>query len=481
VAKEPAYEQLAVLLAEQAEVLAGQVALIAEQTATIARLEERVAELQRQLGRNSRNSSAPPSKDPLDAPPRGQRKGSGRKPGKQPGAPGSALRLVEDPDEVVHHEPACCAGCGAGLGAADDAGVIRRQVHDIPEVTTRVVEHRLHRRACACGTTTTATGPDGLPAAPASYGSNLRALAVYLVVFQHVPVERAAQCIADVTGAHVSTGWVTSVVTATAAELADTEATIKALIIASALLHVDETSTNVAGRKCWLHVACTDALTAYYRHESRGRVAVNAFGVLPNFHGTLVHDALSVYDVSAYPDMFHALCGAHIARELTAAIEAHPEQAWPGVASDALHGLNTAAHTARDAGLDTIPAEVADPLLKAWRHPILVGLATEPRRPGRKQTKTRNLLERLHERDEEVLRFARDLTVPFTNNLAERDLRPTKTQLKISGSHRSATGAENWLRIRGYISTMRKNGINVMTGLRDAINSKPWTPDFATS
>jgi transposase len=323
VAEVPTYEQLVLLVAEQA--------------ATIARLEERVAELERQLGRNSRNSSTPPSKDPLGAPARGRAKGPARKPGRQPGAPGSALRLVEDPDVVVEHEPACCAGCGAGLDGAGDAGMIRRQVHDIPEVSARVVEHRLHRRACRCGTTTTATGPDGLPAAPASYGPNLRAFAVYLVVFQHVPVERAAQCIADVTGAHVSTGWVTSVVTATAEELIDTEAMIKALIVAAHLIHVDETSTNVAGKKCWLHVACTDALTAYYRHDSRGRVAVDAFGVLPEFHGTLVHDCLSVYDVSAYPDMAHALCGAHIARELTAAAETHPGAAWPGAALDALH------------------------------------------------------------------------------------------------------------------------------------------------
>lgn len=469
----PTYEQLVLLVADQAAVLA-------EQAATIARLEERVADLERQLGRNSRNSSTPPSKDPLDAPARAARKGSRRKPGKQPGAPGAALRTVEDPDVVIEHEPSCCAGCGAGLAAAADAGAIRRQVHDVPEVSVRVTEHRLRRRRCACGTTTTATGPDGLAGAPASYGANLRALAVYLVVFQHVPVERAAQCIADVTGAHVSTGWVASVVSATAEELIGTEATIKALIVAAALVHVDETSTNVAGRKCWLHVACTDALTAYHRHDSRGRVAVDAFAILPAFTGTVVHDSLSVYDVAAYPNMVHALCGAHIARELLAAAETHPAQAWPVAALDALHGLNTAAHAARTAGQDAIPTGIAEPLLKAWKHAILVGLAAQPRRPERKQTKTRNLLERLRDRDDQVLRFARDLAVPFTNNQAERDLRPTKTQLKISGCHRSAAGAENWLRIRGYISTMRKNGVNVMTGLRDAINGKPWTPDFAT-
>ncbi len=462
-AEVPAYEQLA--------------ARVAEQAATIARLEERVAELERQLDRNSRNSSVPPSKDPLDAPPRPPRAKGGRKPGKQPGAPGSALRLVDLPDAVIEHRPRSCRGCGAGLRGAADAGLTRRQVHDIPTVGVRVTEHRLHRRRCACGCITTADAPVGVNA-PVTYGPNLRALAVYLVVFQHVPVERAALLIADVTGAEVSTGWVSSTVAATAEELVEVEAMIRTLITLAHVLHADETSTSIAGDTWWLHVASTGNLTAYHLDPSRGRKAVTAFGILPGYTGIAVHDALSVYD--DYPKAIHALCGAHIARELTAAAETHPDQAWPNAALDALFGLNDAAHTARDKGLHEIPPEVADALHKDWRHAVLVGLAAHPRAPGRKQAKTRNLLERLRQRDEQVLRFARDLSVPFTNNQAERDLRPAKTQLKISGCHRSETGARAWLRIRSYISTARKNSINVLHALRDAINGNPWKPVPAT-
>jgi len=459
VAEFPTYEQLA--------------ALVAEQAATIARLEERVAELQRQLGRNSRNSSTPPSKDPLDAPIRPTRGKAGRRPGKQPGSPGSALRLVEDPDEVVEHRPDACGGCGSGLRRAADAGVVRRQVHDIPEVSARVVEHRLHRRRCACGHVTTATAPAGVNA-PVCYGPNLRALAVYLVVFQHVPVERAALLIADVTGAKVSTGWVSGAVAATAEDLVDVEALIKTLLVLAHVLHVDETSTSIAGKGWWLHVACTERLTAYRLHPSRGRVAVNAFGILPDYTGIAVRDALSVYD--GYPNAVHALCGAHLARELAAAAETHPDHAWPAAALDALHGLNTAAHAARAAGRTRIPTKTARRLRKEWKHAVLVGLAANPRAEGRKQSKTRNLLERCRDREVEILRFATDLTVPFTNNQAERDLRPTKTQLKISGCHRSETGANAWLRIRGYISTARKNDINVLDALRGAITGNPWKP-----
>lgn len=454
--------------------VSAQAATIAELTATVAAQAERIADLEQRLGQNSRNSSRPPSSDALDTPPRSLRKKTGRRPGKQPGSPGAALRRVDDPDEVVEHVPSSCTGCGVDLAEAAAAGVVRRQVHDIPDVTIRVVEHRLHRRRCGCGCGTVAQAPAGV-SAPVAYGPNLRALAVYLVVFQHVPVERAATLIADVTGAGCSTGWVSGVLAATAEALADVEKLIKTLVVLAQLVHVDETSLNVGGGKQWLHVACTRTLTAYHLHSSRGRAAVEQFGVLPGFTGTAVHDALSVYD--GYPGATHALCGAHIARELVAAAETHPDRDWPTAALDALFGLNDAAHASRERGLRRIPAQTLDPLLDRWRHAILCGLSTHPRRDGRKQSTTRNLLERLRDRDQQVLRFARDpATVPFSNNQAERDLRPVKTQIKISGCHRSDTGARAWLRVRGYISTARKNRINVLDALRDAIIGTPWTP-----
>ena len=380
---------------------------------------------------------------------------------------------TSDPDEVIDHVPQACGGCGSDLTGAAALGVVRRQVHDIPTITPVVVEHRLHRRRCGCGTTTTAAAPAGVGAA-AVYGPNLRALAVYLLVFQHIPVARAQALIADLTGAHPSTGWISSQLVAVAEVLVDVEKLIKTLIVLAHVIHVDETTSNINGVRWWLHVACTDTLTAYHLHPSRGRAAVTEFDVLPAFRGTVVHDALSVYD--AYPGARHALCGAHISRELVAAGEADPDQAWPAQALRARHGLNTAAHHARDQQLPAIPPETAQPLLDSWRHALLVGLAEHRRVPGRRQSKTRNLLERLRDRDDQVLLFARDLSVPFTNNQAERDVRPTKTQMKISGCHRSDTTAKAWLRVRGYISTVRKHGDNILDALRDAITGNPWKP-----
>ena len=442
--------------------------------AEVVGLRAEVVELRRRLDRNSRNSSQPPSGDgPAVAPRRARREGSGRRAGKQPGAPGSTLVLVDDPDEIVDHLPTACGGCGTDLARATPAGHVRRQVHDIPEITTRVVEHRLHRRRCGCGRVNTAQAPSGV-GAPAQYGPNLRALACYLLVFQHVPAERTALALAEVCGARVSVGWVAGVLTPVAAALADVEKLIKTLITLAHVVHVDETSSNINGARWWLHVGATDRFTAYHLHRSRGRAAVAEFGILPGYRGVAVHDALSVYD--AYPDATHALCGAHLARELTAAVEAHPKEIWPAQAIEALLGLNNAAHHARDQAMSVIPPEIADPLHHRWQHAILCGLATHRAVPGRKQTKTRNLLTRLRDRDEQVLGFARDLTVPFTNNQAERDLRPVKTQLKISGCHRSETRAREWLTIRGYISTVRKHGHDVLTALRAAITGNPWTP-----
>jgi transposase len=462
-------EQLLVVVAEQAKV-------VEQQALQIEALAKQVAELTRLLKQNSGNSSLPPSSDRGKKPVGQQRRrGSGRKPGKQPGAPGSTLEMVADPDEVIEHVPAACTGCGDDLHDAEPAGVVVRQVRDVPLVKVRVTEHRMHKRACGCGAVTTAPAPAGVDG-PACYGPNLRAIAVYLVVYQHVPVERAVQLIADLTGAAPSTGWVSAQIARAADALGDVEALIKTLITLAAVIGVDETSINIAGTAHWLHVARTDTLTAYHCHESRGRKAVNQFGILPAYPGTVVHDALSVYD--CYPAT-HALCGAHLIRELTAAAQAHPDQHWQAQARSALAELADLAAQARADGLTSIPRRKAAKPLQLYRHGVLVGLAEHPRADGRKQTKTRNLLERMRDREAEILRFTKDLNVPFTNNGSERDLRPIKTQLKISGCHRSVTSAGNWLRVRGYISTVRKNGADVLTAIRDAITGNPWTPAMA--
>lgn len=456
-------------------------ARVAQLEAENAALRTENTELKRRLGQNSRNSSRPPSTDgPEQAPPpRSLRRKTGRNPGKQPGTQGFSLSLVDDPDVVVDHVPHSCGRCGSDLDRAAVIAVSRHQVRDVPPVSVTVTEHRIQSRRCRCGCVTSADRPTGVPRAPAGYGPNLRAWVVYLLVFQHVPVARVAEMIADLAGVRPSTGWICGVLGTVAAGLADVETVIRTLLTAAHILHVDETGIKVTGARWWLHVAATDTLTTYQVDSSRGRAAINTLDVLPGFTGTAVHDCWSSYD--GYPDATHALCGAHIARELVAAAETHPAQHWPSQAVDALFALNTAAHEARDQRQSRIPPDIADPQLWRWRQAILVGLSEHPRRPGRKQSKTRNLLERLRDRETDVLRFAHDLAVPFTNNQAERDLRPAKTQMKISGTHRSAAGAKAWARVRGYVSTARKHGISAYDAILTAVTGNPWTPTLPST
>ncbi|MBE1495344.1 transposase [Amycolatopsis lexingtonensis] len=375
---------------------------------------------------------------------------------------------MKNPDTIVDHTPSACAGCGAGLRRTDRAGVIRRQVVDLPPVRPAVTERHLHRLRCGgCHRVTTAPGP-AEATAPACYGPNVTALAVYLLTYQHMPVARTAQLLADLMGLPVSTGWVAGVLTPVAAQLDGFAQQVEDALRAAPVAHFDETGIRVAGKNWWLHVV----LTAYLPHRQRGGEAMDEFGILTYFRGVAVHDGLMSYEDFGRK---HARCNAHHLRELDAAGEAHPEYAWPRIAITTLEQLNTAAHTARDAGQATIPAHIVDPLLSRFVRTINVGLLLHPPDRGRKQSKTRNLLVRLRDYQHQVLLFARDLTVPFTNNQAERDLRLIKAQLKISGGWRTPHGAHAWLRVRSYISTARKNG-HVITALRDAITGNPWLP-----
>jgi transposase len=351
--------------------------------------------------------------------------------------------------------------------------MIRRQVVDLPPVRPSVTEHRLHRLRCrACDQVTTATAP-AEATAPACYGPNVTALAVYLLTYQHIPVARTAQLLADLMGLPVSTGWVAGVLPPVAAQLEGFAARVEDAVRAAPVSHFDETGIRIEGKNWWLHVACTPRLTAYLPHRQRGGEAMDEFGVLTSFRGVAVHDGLMSYQDFGRN---HARCNAHHLRELVAASEAHPEHTWPTIAFKTLEALNTAAHAARDAGQDAIPAHIVDPLISRFVRTIHLGLLLHPPDRSRKQSKTRNLLVRLRDYQHQVLLFARNLQVPFTNNQAERDLRMIKAQLKISGGWRTPHGAHAWLRVRGYISTTRKNGLHLITALRDAITGNPWLP-----
>jgi transposase len=244
-------------------------AATAEQARLIATLQARVAELERRLGKDSSNSSKPPSSDGLaraTRPARGD--GGGRRPGKQPGTPGAHLAQVTDPDEIVVHVPDRCGGCGGELAGTPVTGVEIRQVFDLPPLGLRVVEHRRERRRCACGVETAGCFPEQVRA-PTQYGPGVRALGCYLLVYQHLPVDRAARLLADVLGAPVATGTLAGVVAEGAAGLDEFAATVRDLLAAAPVAHFDETGARVAGRLHWVHSASTARLT-WQTEEARG-------------------------------------------------------------------------------------------------------------------------------------------------------------------------------------------------------------------
>jgi hypothetical protein len=476
---------LLALIGELRAVNAALIARVAQQDERIAAQDKRIAQLERALGRNSGNSSMPPSSDDLPGrktPPR--RPGTGGKRGKRPGAPGSGLAWSADPDRVLPHYPGGSCGCGTDLGEATDEGVARsHQVHDVPLVTRTITQHDLHRVRCGCGRVHVGARPEDVQASPVSYGPSLRALVVYLVVFQHVPVQRCARLVADLTGARPSTGFIHGMLTRTAEALTDVIALIKTLITAAHVAGFDETTVRAgaAGTKKYILSASTGTCTLFAL-GGRDIASFADFAVLPAFTGIAVHDRYALYDHPSLTKSLagHQLCCAHLLRDLADAAESHPSHHWPEQISRALRALIRAANTARDNGLDAVEPDLADPLILELRRGVRVGLSALPRVPGptstTKQLPGRLLLECLRDRENDVLRFAGDTRIWPTNNLSERDLRPHKTQQKISGRLQSEDITRDRLTIRSYISTATKHGTDILTALHQAITGNPWMP-----
>jgi len=379
-------------------------------------------------------------------------------------------------------------GCGADLAGAADLGVERVcQVTDVPLVTASTTEFRMHRVGCRCGRTHVAEVPSEAGVANTRvYGTNLRALVVYLLVVQHLPVQRCVRLVADLVGAGVSAGFAHKMLAYAAAVVADVVTAIKGLLTLSMVVHFDETTLRVgkARAKKYVWVACTGLYTLYAL-GTRSGLQFRALGIGPAFAGVAVHDRYVVYDEAGNfaADVQHQLCGAHLLRDLVDASESYPDANWPKQCHRALQGLIHQANLARAAGRPEIGPAVRAGLVHEFRHGVLVGLKEVPRVGGArdKQRPARALLEDLDNRHDDVTRFCYDTRIPPTNNLAERDLRPNKIQQNISGRLTSEDATSNRLTIRSYVSTTVKHGIDAMTAIRDAIAGDPWTPPAATA
>jgi transposase len=417
----------------------------------------------------------PPSAQGLDKPaPKSLRGRSGRRAGGQDGHQGRTLRQVDVPDETVRHEPAACAGCGDRLADAAVVAVTRRQVFEIPQVTARVVEHHLVARRCGCAAVTCADAPAGVDA-PVQYGPRLTAVVVYLLVAQFGAQKRVAQAVTDLFGVPISQGSVAALTARSARRLdGDFLTAVRTALAAAELVNFDETGFRVAGRLHWVHSASTSKYSLLYVHPKRGRAAMDDGGVLPVFTGIAVHDAWAPYD--CYPNATHALCCAHLLRELIAATELDPAATWAAQGIRALLDLKTAADAARAVGQDQIAADVLAAGVASFRHAALIGVKDHAGQRIPIGKKLHALARRMLERIDDYLRFAHDPRSPFDNNAAEREVRMVKVRQKISGAMRTLTGAQHFCHLRSYLATAAKHGINQLDALVQLASGQPWIP-----
>ena len=441
-------------------------------------LKEQIQRLEHRLHLDSHNSSKPPSSDAFPSfrkpffPPRPR---SGKKPGGQEGHPGHTLERVSVPDRIVEHPVDVCSGCGKDLSEVEATQIEGRQVFDLPEKRLEVTEHQVPVKVCPdCQTVNRGAFPEGVDQA-VQYGARIRSLAVYLSQYQLIPFARVTEVLEDVIGASFSPGTLLNALSETYGHLGPTEAFIQEGILGAEVAHFDETGVKVAGQGQWLHTASTPWWTHYAVHRKRGREGMEAAGVLPRYRGIAEHDHWEPY--LGYTACVHAFCNAHHLRELTGVLE-HEGAPWAAHLADLLREIKVQVDAAKQAGQEALPALQRAFYEQCYHALLREGLQTyaaeeveraPPKRGPKKRSKGHNLLLRLERYATETLRFMEDFRVPFDNNLVERDIRMVKVQQKVSGGFRSEEGARYFCRIRGFISTVKKQRKNVLEELTKAL------------
>lgn len=479
--------ELRTVIATQAELhqaeLAARDAQIAQLRSQVAVLGERVAQLERQAGRDSSNSSRPPSSDspytkkPRKATDRSLRGRSGRRPGKQPGEPGVTLAQVADPDHTIVCAPATCSGCGCDLAGVAVGAEQTRQVFEVPPPPPRpvVTAYLVQARQCpACGTTSVGQAPAGV-GGRVQYGPGVYAYAANLTVANHVPVGRAARLLGGMLGVGCSVGFVAGVRGVAAGRLGPFMERVGALLGQAGVLYVDETPGRAAGELAYVHVACTQFLT-HLHTGGRSADDIDAGGVLVGFTGTIMRDGYAGY--AHLVDALHAWCGAHGLRDLRAVWEADPVgQVWAQAMADLLVYANRAAGAARAAGAPALDAATLQRIVGWYRGAAAKGIADNQRRRTQAAKDGLRLARRFAAHEAMILRFATDLTVDFTNNQAERDIRPVKVQQRASGGcWRTLQGLADFAIVWSYLSTAAKWGLDKLEALRQLFATGPWLP-----
>jgi len=480
-------ELLALLVARDAELVARD-ARIDALLVTVGDLTAQVQALVLKLGKDSANSSKPPSSDGPGRRPRGgsSRKASGRRPGKQPGDPGAALALVDDPAERIAIPAPVACRCGTSLVESDVIAVRRRQVHDLPEIPAPVVtEYRADVKCCpTCRSEVAGAFPAGVNA-PATYGPEITTRVADVVIGHHVPVHRSTVLVAELVGMQVSTGFAAGLRGRAAALIRDggfCEAA-KRLLATAPVVHADETFARAAGATTYLHVACTDHLTLMHTGD-RSAKTIDGGGVLPELSPlqVLVRDGYVGY--THLTNVVHAWCGAHLLRDLRGIHEADPAgQLWAKAMADTLLEAHRIATTARGEGRDQLTAAELRIIDRLY-----TGALARARTDNPTTDRTvlaghaRTLATRFDKHRETILRFTTNLAVGFTNNVAERAVRPVKVQQRSSGGcWRTLQGLADFAVVQSYLSTAAHWGVTRLQALHRLFNNDgPWIPNALT-
>lgn len=443
-------------------------------TTLLARIEElealvkqqaaRISELEKRLNKNSRNSSKPPSSDGLGKPPRttSLRENGKNKSGGQKGHKGQTLKQTAHPDKTIRHALQRCPDCGLSLSNESVLDMAKRQVFDIPPPRVEITEHQTESKYCSCCNRVVSSLFPETVNSPAQYGSVIRSWAVYYQNQHFIPEDRLQQLFIDMYGVSLATATLASYNTAAFAGLSGFEETTLSMAKNSAVKHLDETGFRVAGKTQWLHTLSTKMLTYYHVSPKRK-------SLLDGLTGIVVHDHWRPY--YQLEGVEHALCNQHHLRELKALIE-HEREKWAARMS---RFLRLALRYRHWYGKHPIPEHRLNQFDKIYErivndgltfHLSLPPLAFQKKRGKKKQRTGHNLLLRLKHYKQDVLRFLYNPESPFTNNDAERELRMIKCKQKISGGFRTSRGADQFARIRGFISTARKQGWNILDSIQ---------------
>lgn len=436
---------------------------------TIKTLENRISELEARLNKDSHNSGKPPSTDnPYKNKIKNNREKSGKKSGGQFGHKGTTLKKVENPDIKILVPVVKCEQCKADLANVPTIKHIARQSFDIPKITRIVTEFQGEVKDCpCCGRRNRAEFPANV-VNHTQYGDNIKAHILYLKNQGLMPYERLAEHFLEVMGVQICQATIDQFQQDISGNLVEYEDKMKSVVLKASVIHVDETGHSIKGELNWLHVIATDFITLYFSNKKRGAEGMREIGILDQYTGTCIHDGWkSYYDFLCR----HGLCNVHHLRELLFAYE-EMKQDWAWDMGGLLKQIKSAKEENFPISIDQMndfDRQFDQILEKGYlKNPV------PPKIPGKRgrqaRGKTLCLLDRLKEHKAEVLLFMREKDVPFSNNLAERDIRMMKLQQKISGTFRSDRGAVDFCRIRGFISTMRKRGHSIYQALVDALN-----------